>query len=121
MAREVDELFGGDVAPQPRTTAVVLLLVATLVLGAFGTICTVLPAFAPALAAWNIAETEDDRIASGYLHKQAAGTVSVLRYLCYTTLTFLSLALIGQGILVVSGFYPTLWSSLLLLILGPPQ
>jgi len=120
MSAELDELFGKEVRPQPRTVSVIVLAVTTLLLTAIGLMCSVIPAYLPALAAWNIAETDTDRLQEGYLGVESTTQVAWARRSSYVLLVGLSLVLIAQGYLVTTGFYAELWSGMLLLLLGPP-
>jgi hypothetical protein len=118
MAREVDELFGASDAPRPRTTLVVGLVVSGVLLGILGLGCTSLPGGALVLAAWNIVETESERIESGYLPLDARPHVQSLRVITYGAIAFVILLLILQGFLLCAGFYGALWGTMLDAIIG---
>ena len=121
MSQRVDELFGGgDGAPEPRTGAIVAMLVVGVTVATLGLACTSVPGGVIVLMAWMMAEKEVDRIDNGYLPNTARPTVVWLQRLCVLAV-FLTLALfILQAWLFCSGQYDVIWSMLLEWVVGAP-
>lgn len=111
---QVDELFGGgEGQPGARLGRVYGLLVAGLLIGTLGLVCSVVPGAALVLIAWLMAEKELDRVESGYLPKQLRPTVSRAHRLTRAGLVSLILLLFLQVVLLCAGVYHRAWEALL--------
>lgn len=111
--RDVDELFGESPAerPRPRTWLVILLLWLGLSIVAVGLLCSVIPGLAVLAWAWNIVETDWQRVQNGYYAEDQRRKVSITRVATYLTLIVGMIVLIGQWYLLGWGFYHALWSA----------
>ena len=78
MSVDVDELFGAEGAPKPRTALAVTLLVGGLVLSVAGLACTSVPGGLMVLWAWFVVDKESHRLDSGYLAADAKDRVRTL-------------------------------------------
>jgi len=110
---EVDELFGeGEGAPEPKTTAAILLAFFGLFLSFLGMACLAAPGGLPVLVALWWIERERDRVSNGYLPEAAGPTVERARRLIYAIL-FVVIALFTlQAVLYCNGTYEALGNML---------
>lgn len=121
MAEEVDELFGsGAGAPRPRSSLVFTLVFGGIAVSILGLACTSLPGVIMVLVAWSVAETERDRLDSGYLPRDSAARVRSLRVAAWAGVIW------GLAILVIQGYllfrtplYEGLWGAFLDVFLIP--
>jgi hypothetical protein len=121
MAEEVDELFGsGAGAPKPRSSLVFTLVFGGIAISILGLACTSLPGVLMVLAAWAVAETERDRLESGYLPRDSAARVKSLRVAAWAGVIW------GLAILVIQGYflfrtplYEGLWGAFLDVVFIP--
>lgn len=113
MAEEVDELFGaGAGQAKPRTGLITALVFAGLATSVLGLACSALPGVLMLLAAGSIAETETDRVQSGYLSAESSGRVRLLRYLAWSGVACGLLVLITQSVvLMYTDVYEVLWGT----------
>jgi hypothetical protein len=115
---DVDEMFGAEDTPQPRTGLVAAVLFAGLAVTVMGLACTSLPGIGVLLGGWYLAEVEGERVESGFYPAQARHTVQNLRTLASTAVILGIVALVFQGALIQRGFYVWYWSAVMAWIRG---
>ncbi|TVQ91865.1 MAG: hypothetical protein EA397_08155 [Deltaproteobacteria bacterium] len=118
MSRDVEELFEGGRAAEPRVKWVLGVLISGLVLTLLGMACTAVPGGLVTLAGWNALQKEIDRVDSGYLPIEHRPMLQRLQILAWASLGIVVACFIAQGVLLCLGFYTTLWG-LALEALGP--
>jgi hypothetical protein len=119
MARELDELFGGTGAPQPRTRLALGLMASGLGLTVFGLVCSAIPGLLLVLASWSVVETELDRVESGYLPLENERRLRSVRLVVLFAVLLSMLIVLVQGILLAIGVYDVLWGFVLERFLAP--
>jgi hypothetical protein len=121
MAEEVDELFGaGGGQPKPRTALITALVFGGLVASVLGLVCSALPGVLVLLAAMSVAETEHDRIDSGYLSADSAARVKLLRGMAWTGVVCgLVLLIVQSAILLRTDIYEVVWGGFIDNVLLP--
>ncbi len=121
MPSDVDEIFGGEDAPKPRTALTLAMLLSGLVVALLGMACTTAPGGVLVLLSWMIVEKELDRVDSGYLAETDRRAVQQLRMAVGTGLAFvIALFLIQAVLLCQTNLYESLLVGLLDLI-APPR
>ena len=109
MSRDVDELFEGGRAAEPRVKWVLGVLVTGLLLTLLGMACTAVPGGLVTLAGWNALQKEIDRVDSGYLPIEHRPLLQKLQVLAWASLGIVVACFIVQGVLLCTGFYTSLW------------
>ncbi len=121
MAEEVDELFGaGAGQTRPRTALITGLVVGGVVTSVLGLVCSALPGVMVLLAAWSVAETEHDRIDSGYLPAESRGRVRALRAVAWAgVICGLAVLMIQGWVLMRTDVYEVVWGAFIDNVLLP--
>lgn len=109
--REVDELFGSESAPKPRTAQIGALLLLGNLLAIIGLFCSSAPGGAVILWAWLLHEKELERLESGYLASTQVSHVRGMGTLVYMSVAILVLLFALQAVLFCGGFYDMLWAA----------
>lgn len=118
--RDVDELFGESPGerPRPRLVLATALLIAGWAVVVFGLLCSVIPGLLVLAWAWNVVETDWQRVQNGYYGVDQRRTVLIARIVTYIMLVLGMGALIAQWYLLDWGFYHALWSTVIERILA---
>ena len=122
MSRDsVDELFGAEDTPTPRSGLVLSLLGSGLLLAFLGLACSTAPGGLLVLLAWMFVEKELDRVDSGYLAEADRAAVLRLRWVTLAGLFMVVALFVLQGLLLCqTDLYETLLVAVLELIAGEP-
>lgn len=103
---ELEELFGEDGGqPQARKRLGWTLLIVGVVTSFFGLLCSVVPGAGLVLLAWLVAETDMDRLESGYLPENLREQVRALQLATHTGVVAAIVMLAIQCLLLCSGAY----------------
>ena len=103
---ELEELFGEDGGqPKTRTTLGWTLLIIGGLSSLFGLFCTVVPGAGLILIAWLIAETDIDRLESGYLPEVLRADLRRLQLSTHAGV-IAAIVLLAVQALVLSGLIP---------------
>ena len=96
----VDDLFGGEDAPRPRSGLVLSLLGLGMVTTVLGLACSTAPGGILVLLAWMFVEKELDRVDSGYLTEEDRPAVLRLRWVTLAGLLIVVALFVVQGFLL---------------------
>lgn len=116
MSGDVDELFEGGRAAQPRWGLALGLLGGGLALTLLGLVCSAVPGGLVTLWGHFVVEKEIDRVDSGYLPVEHRPLLLRLRLASWAALALVFGAFVIQGVLLCSGAYVPLWASALELL-----
>lgn len=128
MSQEVEELFEGGRAAQPRIKLVLGVLGSGVLLTLLGLACSSVPGGLLTLAGWSILQKEIDRVDSWYLPIEHRPLLYKLRILAWASLGIVVACFVIQGILLCTGSYVVFWGGLIeslrplaIAILGGPE
>lgn len=114
MADALDDLFDGGQSATPRSKSIRALLFSGLTLAVLGMACTTVPGGALVLVSWAMTDTEQKRLASGFLPASYEKEVASLQRQTFVGVCAVLGLFALQIALLCSGFYNEFWLQALL-------
>jgi hypothetical protein len=106
---DVDELFGGGGAPEPRTGWITGLLIFGTLTTVSGLGCTVIPGVLVTSVAWYLVERDLGRVDAGFYAESARPRLRSLEHWTVAALLFALILMVVQGFLHCVGVYYLGW------------
>jgi hypothetical protein len=110
---QVDELFGGGGAPEPRTWLITALLFAGTLTSLAGLGCSVIPGVLITGGAWYLVERDLGRVEAGFYPEASRPRLQSLEHWTVAALVFALVLMFVQGFLHCIGVYLVGWGTVI--------